>query len=424
MIKRIEFEKPLTVTEYITVANQLLKNISVKVCGEVSEMKKASSGHVYFSLKDEKTGDVINCAIWKFIYQMCGVKIENGVSVTVSGEADIYGPRGTLTFKVKTIELVGEGALKKAYEQLKEKLHKEGLFDEEIKRAIPTYPERIGVITSLKGAAIHDFTNNLGSFGFKVLACDSRVEGQEAVGDLLLSMKVMSKQKIDVLVMIRGGGSLQSLMAFDNEMLVRAVRDFPVPVVAGIGHHEDTPLVALVSDAQHSTPTAVANQLSFGYRRGQEIIASATKRIERRYTACINGNKKMIENANTAITHFYQNSAQSYYRQEGQLQQRITTAFGKAISNNQSTVNYSSASILANLQQAVSSYQQKIDYYQKIISSSNPERQLQLGYSMLKKDGVVVRSINNLQKNDTIQVIIYDGEIESRIININKKKDE
>jgi len=197
----------------------------------------SSRGHVYFSLKDEKDGALINCIIWKSRYAVYGVELKEGVKIIASGYPEIYAPSGRISFIAETIELAGEGALKKAYEKLKKKLAAEGLFEEERKRPLPKYPEKIGVVTSRQGAVLADFLNNLGKFGFKIKMIDSRVEGQLAVADLLLSIKSFQKQDIDALVIIRGGGSLESHLAFNNEMLVRAIADFPVPVIAGIGHH-------------------------------------------------------------------------------------------------------------------------------------------------------------------------------------------
>lgn len=416
MAKKISFEDPISVSNYILILNQLLSNVSVKVIGEVSEVKKAASGHVYFSLKDPKTNDVVNCAIWKNMYNMYGIKLEDGMEVVISGSADIYGARGSLTFKVRTIEKVGEGVLKKAYEELKKKLEKRGFFDEERKREIPKYPQKIGVITSLKGAAIHDFTNNLNKFGFKLLLCDSRVEGQEAVKDLLLSLKTMKSKDIDVLVIIRGGGSLQSLLAFDNEMIVEEIINFPVPVCTGIGHHEDVPLAALASDAHYSTPTAVANKLSENFRETREKITNYNRKINEEMQQIIFSKKENLFHYNEKIKENFQNIIRTYRIKEENCITLISSFFHQIKMKKEQAKN-NIKNIIFFYKSSLLREKEKINNYQKIIFTNSPEKQLKLGYTITKVNNKVIKSITQLKKEDIIETAFYDGKVTSVIKN-------
>ena len=424
MIRQIKFEKPISVSEYISIINRLLKNVEVKVKGEITGLKKATSGHYYFSLKDEKSGEIINCALWRSVYNMQGVKPEEGMEVIVAGSSDIYGVRGTLTFIIKTIEPVGEGALKKAYEKLKAKLQAEGFFDEERKKDIPLYPQKIGVITSMKGAVVHDFVSNLDNFGFKVLFCDTRVEGQEAVQDIFQSLQVMRKKEVDVLVIIRGGGSLQSLMAFDNEKLVQEVASFPVPVISGIGHHEDVPLMALASDAHYSTPTAVANKLSSGFQKAKEKTSFYEEVIEKRYEKVLYEARRKMSKSLENTTSFLFNISQIYYRQENKLKEKITGGFTHLLTSQKNTLSNKEQLLFSSLNKSIKEQEQKIKNLEKIMTVNNPERQLSLGYAIIRKEGSVIKSINKLSKNDTIDVTISDGKLTSKIINIKKKNNE
>jgi len=188
--------------------------------------------------------------------------IELGMEIIVDGMPSIYAPSGRFNFQVNTIELVGEGALKLAYDKLKKKLEDEGLFGIARKKEIPELVQKIGLITSETGAVIHDFLNNIGKYGFQIKFFNSRVEGQLATADLLKGIKYFENQDIDVLVIIRGGGSLESLQAFNNEVLVRRIAEFEKPVICGIGHDKDVPLCALVADLLVSTPTAVTTVLN------------------------------------------------------------------------------------------------------------------------------------------------------------------
>lgn len=237
--------KIFSVSEFIEVLNVSFRREEIRLTGEICELKRAASGHVYFTLKDKRTGSaVMDSIIWSRNYQLAGIALEVGMEVVLTGHPNVYPPSGRLSFVADMVELVGEGALKKAYDALKAKLDAEGVFAAARKRQLPEFPHRIGVVTSLKGAVIHDFENNLGKFGFKVMVCDSRVEGQAAVKDLLASIATMREYApkgdeiggIDALVIIRGGGSLESLQAFNNEALVRRDRRFP-----GAGHRGHWP---------------------------------------------------------------------------------------------------------------------------------------------------------------------------------------
>lgn len=421
MEKEIYFKDPISVSDYISIVNELLLRVNVKIIGEVSESKIATSGHVYFSLKDEESGDLISCALWSSIYRMCGVRIENGMKVIITGNADVYRARGTLTFKVKTIELAGEGALKKAYEELKSKLKKEGVFDLERKRKIPEFPKKIGVITSLKGAAVHDFVNNLGRFGFKVVLCDSRVEGQEAVEDLLRSFKIMRKRDIDVLVVIRGGGSLQSLIAFDNEMLVREVVSFPVPVISGIGHHEDITLVALASDVSESTPTAVANFLSKNFIKAYDTVLLHEKKINNSFQEKIYETKSRIGSNVDFINQSFDRIIEVYKMSEEKIK-RVVVSSTALLQNKKEKIYNTQKNIFLQFKNILSEKSDIIKKEEKIILTNDPKRQLKMGYAIMKMDGKIVKSVKNLNKNKTIENILSDGLVVSIIENIKKNE--
>ena len=251
-----------SISEYIELLNIGLKKSKAKIIGEVSEVGFGPTGHVYFSLKDEKDGSVLKCIIWKSKYILFGIRLEEGLKIIASGYPEIYPLSGRLSFIAEVLEHAGEGTLKKEYEKLKKKLAEEGIFAEERKRPLPKYLRRVGLITSKQGAVLADFLSNLGKYGFKIKMIDSRVEGQGAVEDLLLSIKTFKKQDIEALVIMRGGGSLESMLAFNNELLVREVAGFPVPVIAAIGHDKDVPLMSLAADLAVSTPTAAANRLT------------------------------------------------------------------------------------------------------------------------------------------------------------------
>ncbi len=365
-----QLKKIFTVAEYIELLNIFLEQQEVKVQGEVSELKRATSGHVYFSIKDKSGDSVLNCIIWNRNYELCGVKLEIGMEIVLSGHPKIYPQRGTLSFIADTVELVGEGALKKAYDELKNKLEKEGAFSPERKRPVPKFVQRIGVITSKEGAVIHDFENNLGKFGFKIMLVDSRVEGQAAIRDLQAAIRTMRKQDIEVLVIIRGGGSLESLQAFNNEKLVVEVLDFPVPVIAGIGHDQDVPLLALAADHMTSTPTAAA--------------------------------------------HLINQSWEEAYAKVHQLAY-ILSHIGERIVRIREDIDTAWSSMADHTEQMMRTLKERIDSYERSVRLNDPIRQLKLGYSIVRHGGRIVRSVREVGAGDLLDSQLSDGVVRSKV---------
>jgi exodeoxyribonuclease VII large subunit len=439
-----EVDQPIPVAEYIEFLNENLRRFYASIIGEVGQVNKSSRGHVYFSLKDQKKESVIYCVIWKGNYELYGVELEDGMEIVATGCPDIYEPTGRLTFKADAIELVGEGALKKAYEELKRKLADEGIFDIEKKRPIPDYPNRIGVITSIHGAVIHDFINNLGKYGFHVKIMDSRVEGQQAVKELLLSMKSFRKQDIDALVIIRGGGSLESLMAFNNEALVREVSSFPVPVIAGIGHHLDVPLVSLAADALESTPTATANLLNKSWEQAENTIEKYQRDILEQYSYALKETQMRLEETISGVQGGL-NLIFDFYRE---LEQTLKTSITKvrySILMNRKIIKDVVVSIKRGFLRSVmtlddyitgiwrislppdfisqlSFISQKLDFFENTVRLNDPARQLRLGYSITRHKGKVVRGIRDVQIGASLNTQVSDGVIDSKVKGVHKNE--
>jgi exodeoxyribonuclease VII large subunit len=439
-----EIDQPIPVSEYIESLNESLRGFYASIIGEVGQVSKSSKGHVYFSLKDQKKESVIYSVIWKGNYELYGIELEDGMEIVATGYPDIYEPTGRLTFKADAIELVGEGALKKAYEELKKKLTGEGIFDIAKKRPLPDYPNRIGVITSIHGAVIHDFINNLGKYGFHAKIMDSRVEGQQAVKELLLSIKSFRKQDIDVLVIIRGGGSLESLMAFNNEALVREVSSFPVPVIAGIGHHLDVPLVSLAADAMESTPTATANQLNKSWEQAENTVQRYQRDIFEHHSHALRQTQMRLEDSISRIQGGL-NLIFDFYRE---VERTLKTSIAKvrySILMNRKFVkdvvvsikrgflrsvrtfdNYMNSvwgiSLQGGFSSQLSSVNQKLEFFENTVRLNDPTRQLSLGYSITRHKGKVLRGIGDVQIGASLNIQVSDGLIDSEVKGVRKNE--
>jgi len=408
-----------SVSEYIEFLNLKIKPFEVKIVGEVGQVQFGPTGHVYFSLKDEKNGSTLNCIIWKSSYRSYGINLKEGMKITAVGHAEIYAQSGRLSFIAKVISLAGEGALKKEYDRIKALLEKEGIFAEERKRRLPVYPHKIGVITSRQGAVIADFLNNLGKFGFSVKMIDSRVEGQEAVKDLLASIKSFKKQKIEVLIIMRGGGSMESMMAFNNELLVREIASFPCPVIAGIGHHKDMPLAAMAADVAVSTPTAAANLLGESWQKAELFLERAARQIVLAYERKLAHINSLLQRSLAELDGFKRDMIERYEEFKSGLRFYLQKIDGK-IDSIKSDIKNLSLKVFFSFDSALRNVSRQTDYAEKTISLNNPERQLKLGYSIAFLKGEVLRSVSQIQKGQELNIRLADGFVESEVKKINK----
>jgi len=251
----------LSVEGFIAYINEILDETSgiLRVYGEISGVN-ARDRYAFFTLKDSSGSPyAIDCfAGWTY-YDKCRHLLQDGLEVVIIGKAGIY-KNGRFRLEVREVEARGEGALRKAFEALKKKLEGKGYFSEERKRPLPSIVTKLGLITSASGAAINDFRKNLGEYGFTIRFIDVMVEGMYAEASLISALQEMNllAPDLDAIILIRGGGSLESLQAFNSEALAEAIISSRIPVVTGIGHERDVSIADFVADRHFSTPTAVA----------------------------------------------------------------------------------------------------------------------------------------------------------------------
>jgi exodeoxyribonuclease VII large subunit len=342
---------------------------------------------------------------------MSGVVLEEGLEVVVHGFPEMYKPSGRLTFKADAVELVGEGALKKAYLELKKKLEKEGLFSEERKKPIPEYPQKIGLITSSTGAVIHDFLNNIGKFGFKIYFRDSRVEGALAVRELVAAVRYFKKRGgIDVLVIIRGGGSLESLQAFNNETLVREVADCPFPVMVGIGHDKDVPIISLVADRAASTPTAVAKALNATWEQALSKVRLEEQKIFNEFASALREKQEKLWRFSNTIENSFRTLLQRFRTAEERLN-RSALSIGHALAQTKENLARFQKTLVEKFQADFRRSKENLLNTAKIITLNDPERELRLGYSIAFSKGKVVRRVNDVKAGEEIDIRVSDGTI-------------
>ena len=275
--------EPLTVSALTSRIKEILEDQvgEVSVAGEISNFRRQSSGHCYFTLKD--AGSQIPCALFKGAAARLGLEPGDGVKVVAHGEVSVYEPRGAYQLIVRGLEPLGKGDLHQRFEELKRKLQAEGLFEESRKRAIPEFVEKVGIVTSPTGAAVRDVIHVLQRrcprialtvFGVKV-------QGEGAAEEVADAIVEMGKRDFDVLLVVRGGGSLEDLWSFNEEIVARAMAASPVPVISGVGHETDFTICDFVADLRAPTPSAAAEMVSRPDADWQEEVETLGERLDR-----------------------------------------------------------------------------------------------------------------------------------------------
>ncbi len=398
----------LTVGEYLERLNIALAPEQGFVEGEVTEFK-TSTKWVSFTLRDNLEpkvpsgggqGAVLKCVLFAGKFRSLGVALEDGMRVKVYGTPRISKGWGSLGLWVETIEPVGEGSLKKAYDLLNKKLLDEGLYAR--KRELPEFISKIGVITSRDGVVIHDLLTNLPKLSLNVDLVHSQVEGANAVPSILKALKYFAtqiashkdKDKYDCVVIMRGGGSLESMQAFNNEEVARAIFAMPVPVIAGIGHDVDVPISAMVADLAVSTPTAVAREIGDSW-------SALTEGLPRLEDNILRGMGDLIERA--------KNSLSKRFEQMTRFIVTLTRGYEQALSAYKRGVE--------RLGVYIANTKERVIRIEHLLTIADPMRNLRLGYSLsTDSNGRVIRSVKNVKKGDKISTRVADGAISSQVL--------
>lgn len=281
---------PLTVSELNALAKRLLEDnlFGLWVAGEVSNLTRAASGHYYFSLKDNHAQ--VRCAMFKQTAAHLGITLKEGDHVELTGKISIYEARGEFQITVNEVRLKGLGALFEAYERLKSRLHAEGVFDAARKQTLPERPKRIGIVTSLAAAALRDVVSTLRRRASEIplIVYPTPVQGAGSAEQIAAAIKLAAQRnEVDVLIVCRGGGSIEDLWSYNEEVVVRAVAECAIPVISGVGHETDFTLTDFAADVRAPTPTAAAELAAPNRLEAMRLVAkfseSLSSLLQRRY---------------------------------------------------------------------------------------------------------------------------------------------
>ncbi|MGB2790988.1 MAG: exodeoxyribonuclease VII large subunit [Candidatus Moraniibacteriota bacterium] len=413
-------DEPLAVGAFLDVLNESFVGMRLSLQGEVSGVEDRRNV-IYFSLKDADGEAMLSCLIFRNDFLLQGVTLKEGQEIIVEGVPNVWKPRGRLSFRASVMRLAGMGALKRAYDELRLKLEREGIFLPEKKRAIPPFPRRVALITSREGAAIGDFTANLGRYGFSITLFDAHVEGKRSVGDILEGIAFFNQhpEDWDVLVIIRGGGSLESLEAFNSERVVRAIAESAIPTLAGIGHEKDVSLAALAADVMVSTPTATAKALSVSEEEAREKLVLFARSILENFQGGIFDVAERIREYSNTLRRASERVV-APIREIDRVGIRLSSTFSSWCERARTEQLHISRALLRFA--TVSAMQKRLDVVASRIEMGNPKHFLERGYSVLRKNGRVVRNVSDVAVGEVFEALLVDGSIEANVADIRRDK--
>jgi exodeoxyribonuclease VII large subunit len=394
--------EPITISELTRELKALVESEFkfIYVIAEISGFKRHTpSGHCYFTLKDETSQ--INATLWSFRYNYLNFKPQDGDKVLVKGKVTLYEPRGTYQIDVTDMQKTGLGELQAAFEKLKEKLQEEGLFESERKRKLPEFPERVGIVTSETGAVIEDFKNVTRKRYplVKVLLFPALVQGVGSADSVCRAIRQANKPEyeLDIIVVARGGGSLEDLWTFNEEKVAREVFNSRVPVVSAIGHEVDFSICDFVADLRAPTPSAAA-----------EIIFHDKNDLLERINQIDYYIKIYLRDRFEFLNQLLENVEKSYSFNKPL---DLLNEYKMRTDEIQKDIEKLSKEKLLRIKESLLNKE-------KLLQSISPEQTLKRGFTYIIKDGKLISRKAKVKEGDEITVRFYDGEIDSKVSKI------
>ena len=419
----------------------------VYLTGQVSNFRKRPT-HQYFSLKDDRA--VIQATIWSGIYQKLGFDLEEGMKINVIGRVQIYEPSGSYSIIIEKAEPDGVGALAIQFEQLKKKLSEEGLFQDHFKQAIPQFAKKIGVVTSRSGAVIQDIITTVSRRfpGVEIVLYPTKVQGEGAAEEIARNIvRANEREDLDVLIIGRGGGSIEDLWAFNEEIVVRSIFESRLPIISSVGHETDVTLADFVADKRAATPTAAAELATpvtkldlLTYLKNQEKrMATAVQNTLSKKKEALRG---LIQ---SVIFRQPERLYDGYLQRLDQLMLRLKQGLNGELVRNQQKVQAQ----IHRLEQLspivkIQRYQDRIQQLQKLMRSQmavtydakvaevkhlseallmlDTSRIVARGFAIVKKEDVVVSSTEDLKVNDQVMLMMRDGQVDLEVKDVKTKE--
>jgi exodeoxyribonuclease VII large subunit len=389
------------------------------VQGEISGFSRAASGHCYLSLKDaEGQPALVRCAMFRRAASALDFAPQDGQRVEVRGRLALYEPRGELQFVIESMQRAGAGALMEQFLRLKARLEAEGLFDGARKRDLPAYPQRLGVITSLGAAALHDVCTALARRAphVAVVVYPALVQGADAAPALAAALALANaRNEVDALILCRGGGSLEDLWSFNDERVVRAVAGSALPIVCGVGHETDFTLCDFAADLRAPTPTAAAELAAPATRDCLDTLRALAGLMQRRVGRVLDGQAQRLDAAGLRLSR----PTERLRRQQvqlTQLQHRLAAAVRVQGPREQARLERLATRAQRALTGRQAAAQQRLETLGARLQALDPQRVLQRGYAWLADaQGQPVQSVKQLSVGQGVTTVLADGRAEATV---------
>lgn len=384
--------KPITISELTAQIKGTLEPAftDVWISGEISNYRPAASGHAYFSLKDE--GATISAAIFGWGKRRSSFQLEDGLQVVCHGRVSVYSPRGNYQITIDQVEPLGLGALQLAFEQLKKKLAEEGLFDADRKVRIPEFPQKIVIITSPSGAAIQDILNVLGRRApqIEVLVIPALVQGDDAPRVLIRAIQAANRQRMgDMILLTRGGGSIEDLWCFNDEGLARAIADSELPIVSAVGHEIDFTISDFVADLRAPTPSAAAEIISASWVAIRDQLNEHLRRLKFSIGRTLSEEKLKLAHLAARLVN-----PRDRLREQSQRVDDLHLRLDRGVH------------LYLERKRA------KLEQLAGRLDMLSPLKVLERGYSVVResKGTKVIRSVSDIRKGQNLVIVLHDGE--------------
>ncbi len=412
----------ISVSELNSIAKEALEVMTFWVEGEITGFKPKDAQryyYVYFSLQDPNGKAVLSCAMRRDAYTALGISLENGQKVEVQGKMTLFTQSGRAAFLVNHIEIAGLGRLAAELEKLKQKLQAEGLLSDERKRPLPSFPQRIGVVTAVTSDAWADFQrHSIAKFPvMELIVADSFVQGQRAPLSLAAAIQAMQQQSIEVLVITRGGGSAEDLAAFNDERVVRAIANSRIPTLVGVGHEKDISLADLVADVRASTPTNAGQIITKGYEEVQVNLSRSLSEISRWSHTTMERHYQKLDDLALGLNRTQQ-KYQSLPFKLAEAASRLQHQQHRLLENTGTTIR-----LLHQRQQLATRLllQHQLQHLQSLerqLQAVSPLNVLARGYSIVASHDQIIRSSQQVKQGDTMNIRLSHGSIKGLITKI------
>lgn len=411
-------KKVLSVSAAVRLTNSILHEHTFIIEGEVSELNnKPGYKAVYFTIKDKDAS--LPCMMWKNRFQASGIDLHLGVKVQVTGSFNVYAPTGRMSFDVARLVLAGEGDLRARVAQLAEKLRKEGLMDVSRKRPIPQLPQSIGLVTSPRGAVVHDVLRTLRRRYplARVVFAGVPVEGANAAQQLSMALTSVAATDVEVILLVRGGGSFENFMPFNDEGLARTIASCSKPVVTGIGHEPDTTIADMVADLRASTPTGAAQAVSPQAGELQELLQNQALRLSGSLTQRLNTSAAFLGSIGSRPLFKDPTTLYASEMQTVDLMQETMERLGKTFTQKQNhSLDLAASAFVRIGKSLVVPYQSQAAVITSRLNDLSPLKILERGWSITRDNqGTIIKSVTQVKPQDHITVQLLDGVLACQI---------